>query len=133
MDRLPGESGALWYDDEAGPMVRPYTVTRGRTRPDAAAADMELITVLAAQPGTDPGAGGDALGEDHLALLRRCEGRPRSVAELASEADLPVAVVRVLLGDLLDAGRIRVVSPDVSGEQPDVGVLRHVIDGLKSL
>ncbi|MDF3290367.1 DUF742 domain-containing protein [Streptomyces sp. RB6PN23] len=133
MDRLPGESGALWYDDEAGPMVRPYTVTRGRTQPDAAAADIELITVVAADAGTGTEACGDALGEDHLALLERCVGQPRSVAELASEADLPVAVVRVLLGDLLDAGRVHVVPPDVSGERPDVGVLRHVIDGLKSL
>jgi hypothetical protein len=133
VDRLPGESGALWYDDEAGPMVRPYTVTRGRTRPDAAVVDIELITVLAAEPSADPETCGDALGEDHLALLRRCEGHPRSVAELASQTDLPVAVVRVLLGDLLDAGRIHVVPPAVPGEAPDVGVLRHVIDGLKSL
>ncbi len=113
-------------------MVRPYTVTRGRTEPDAAA-DIELIAVVAAESGADSEACGDALGEDHLALLERCEGQPRTVAELASEVDLPVAVVRVLLGDLLDAGRVHVVPPDLSGERPDVGVLRHVIDGLKSL
>ncbi|MEU1626552.1 DUF742 domain-containing protein [Streptomyces sp. NPDC020096] len=114
-------------------MVRPYTVTRGRTRPDAAAADIDLIAVVATEPGADPPACGDDLGEDHLALLEQCEEHPRTVAELASEADLPVGVVRVLLGDLLDAGHIRVVPPDSSGEQPDVGVLKHVISGLKSL
>ncbi|WP_344183038.1 DUF742 domain-containing protein [Streptantibioticus ferralitis] len=114
-------------------MVRPYTVTRGRTRPDAAASDIDLIAVVAAEPEADLPAGGDDLGEDHLALLRRCEGHPRTVAELASEADLPVGVVRVLLGDLLDAGHIHMVAPDSSGERPDVGVLKHVISGLKSL
>lgn len=27
------DKGALWYDDEAGPMVRAYTITGGWTRP----------------------------------------------------------------------------------------------------
>nr|WP_272919803.1 DUF742 domain-containing protein [Streptomyces sp. SID5468] len=132
----------MWYDDEAGPMVRPYTVTRGRTSPDdARAAGIDPVAVVRPAQKTDPArtAGAplpgtpDALGDDHFALLELCRPGPLSVAELASRADLPLGVVRVLLGDLLRSGRIRVGGPEPPAEPPDVGLLRHVISGLKSL
>ena len=46
----PKRSGstAVWLDEDAGPVVRPYAMTRGRTRPTG---DFDLIAiVIAARP-----------------------------------------------------------------------------------
>jgi hypothetical protein len=42
-------------------------------------------------------------------------------------------VVRILLGDLLDAELIRVSRPVPTALLPDVSVLREVIQGLRAL
>ena len=125
----PVDEGALWYDDEAGPMVRAYTITGGRTRPDSDS-DVDLIAVMVPAVGTAPD---DNLDEEHLALLDLCRDAPLTVAELASEADLALGVVRVLLGDLLRDGHLRAIRPVPPAELPDVGLLRDVIDGLRAL
>ncbi|MCZ9337468.1 DUF742 domain-containing protein, partial [Streptomyces sp. TRM76130] len=58
---------------------------------------------------------------------------PRSVAELAAGLDLPVGVVRVLVGDLVDAGFVHVNRPVPPAELPDESILRDMIDGLRAL
>src|SRR5258707_518212 len=50
------------------------------------------------------------LGPEHKSLLSLCRS-PVTVADLASEIDLPLGVVRVLLGDLREGGLISVVGP----------------------
>lgn len=122
-----------WYDEDAGPLVRLYALTRGRARPTSA--EFDLIALVVAEPygeediyGTAPG-----LAPEHAALLVLCRRGPLSVAELAAESDLPVGVVRVLLGDLLDAGLIRVRRPIPVSQLPDERLLREVINGLRAL
>jgi hypothetical protein len=55
------------------------------------------------------------------------------VAEIAADSELPVGVVRVLLGDLLDAGLIHVSHPVPPALLPDERILREVINGLQAL
>jgi hypothetical protein len=71
------------------------------------------------------------LAPEHLWLLSLCR-LPVAVADLASDTDLPLGVVRVLLGDLRDRGLIVVAEP---GTQPssEEDVLRSVLDGLRAL
>ena len=122
-----------WYDDDAGPVVRPYAMTRGRTS-HAAEDRLDLIALVAADEGPDEaGAGDQTLTPEHLAILRRTLGDPTSVAELAADMDLPVGVVRVLVGDLLEAGLVRVALPVRPAELPDENILRDVINGLRAL
>jgi len=102
-----------WLDEEAGAVVRPYALTRGRTR--AAGGRLDLI-----------------LGPEHLALLRICR-RPTSVADLAADLDLPVGVVRILLGDLRERALIRVHNPIPAARLPDRRILQEVVDGLRRL
>nr|WP_241563709.1 DUF742 domain-containing protein [Streptomyces sp. E1N211] len=80
------------------------------------------------RPGDDP-----ALGPEHRALVDLCRPETQSVAELAAGADLPVGVVRVLLGDLLERGRVTVSRPVPPAQLPDERVLREVIAGLRAL
>ncbi|MFD3453088.1 DUF742 domain-containing protein [Streptomyces sp. NPDC058691] len=137
----PEDEGALWYDDEAGPMVRAYTITGGRTRPDSDG-DVDLIAVMIAAGTARTGHAGhtavaavseEGLDDEHLTLLDLCRDGPLSVADLASEADLALGVVRVLLGDLLREGHLRAIRPVPPAELPDVGVLQDVIAGLRAL
>jgi Protein of unknown function (DUF742) len=118
-----------WLDEEAGPVVRPYALTRGRTRPTREGFDLIAIIATAATSSfAPPGA-----GPEHLAILDLCV-RPLSVAEVAAKLRLPLGVVRVLLGDLLDHGLIVVRKPAVTTHQtPDEHVLKEVLHGLKAL
>jgi Protein of unknown function (DUF742) len=117
------------YDGAAGPIVRPYAMTRGRTRAHGEALDLICIVV-----GADP-ASVDRYGLDpeHLDVLALCR-RPTPVADIASEIDLPLGVVRVLLGDLRDRGLIEVRQPVSSPTRSaDEQILRQVLDGLRAL
>ncbi|MFE3449720.1 DUF742 domain-containing protein [Nonomuraea sp. NPDC059194] len=117
-----------WMDEEAGPFVRPYALIRGRTR--SSGANLDLIAMVTA---TDPAsAEGSAagLGPEQEAILRAAS-TPISVADVAAELDLPVGVVRVLLGDLRDNGLISVATS--AGPRPSERILKEVINGLRAL
>ncbi|HEX9033768.1 MAG TPA: DUF742 domain-containing protein [Streptosporangiaceae bacterium] len=117
-----------WLDREAGPFVRPYAITRGRTAP--AAGSVGLIDVVVAM--TDPElAAGQRLGPEHRQLLARCR-QPVTVVDLASDVDLPVGVVRVLLSDLSEHGIVRLVSTQ-RGPVTNQRLLSEVLDGLQAL
>lgn len=190
-----------WFDDAAGPVVRPYAMTRGRTssgsrkdepfdlialvvaeesggrgpldrkpaddkrkdadagrhdEADAAAAEADADDTAADAaaadsdgpgPGLAPGSSPDVddagahadlyadatLAPEHIDIVERCRRGPQSVAELAVALDLPVGVVRVLIGDLVDAEWVRITRPVPPAELPDENVLREVIDGLRAL
>jgi hypothetical protein len=118
-----------WLDQDAGPVVRPYAVTRGRTAPDASAG-IGLIDFVAAVPG-QPQSGAMRLGPEHRQLLACCP-RPVTVVDLAADVDLPVGVVQVLLSDLSEYGLIRVTASH-RGPVTSESVLRAVLHGLKAL
>ncbi|MFD9129382.1 DUF742 domain-containing protein [Kitasatospora sp. NPDC059571] len=125
----PGEP-EYWFDDAAGPLVRPYAVTRGRTEPSGVRFDL-IALVVSDLPETDADAG--PVGPEQAAILGLCRGNALSVAEIAADTDLPLGVVRVLLGDLLDAGLIRVSRPVPPALLPDEQILLEVIHGLRAL
>ncbi len=117
-----------WLDEEAGPIVRPYALTRGRTRPTGEALD--LIAIITAMRGVRPDP--SSLGPEHRSVLRMCR-LPISVADIASELDLPLGVVRILLGDLSDMSLISIHHPIPPARLPDADILKEVVDGLRRL
>ncbi|WP_330292778.1 DUF742 domain-containing protein [Streptomyces sp. NBC_00576] len=127
------EPGSQWYDNEAGPLVRPYAMTGGRTRPGPTGVRFDLIALVTLDTGA-PGMDDDTvLGPEHRALIDLCRTETQSVAELSAGTDLPVGVVRVLLGDLLELGRVIVSRPVPPAQLPDERILREVIEGLRAL
>jgi hypothetical protein len=120
--------GERWLDREAGPVVRPYAVTKGRTLPSGGAS-FGLIDVVMAISDRPPQH--FRPGPEHRRIMSLCR-RPTPIVDLTSEIDLPLGVVRVLLGDLISEGLVRVVSTQ---DQPaaDQRLLRMVLDGLESL
>jgi hypothetical protein len=116
------------YDGAAGPIVRPYAMIRGRTRVRGEALDLISIVV-----GADPAyVNRHGLDPEHLEVLSICR-RPTPVADVASEIDLPLQVVRVLLDDLRDKGLIDVRPPAAPAQSADERILRQVLDGLRAL
>ncbi|WP_026403324.1 DUF742 domain-containing protein [Actinomadura rifamycini] len=115
-------------DDRAGPMVRPYVMTSGRMEP--ARGKFDLITLVVASNPEPEGAVG--LGPEHLAIIRLCQS-VMSVAELTGHLDLPVATVRVMLGDLLDKGYVMMQEPEPEADMHDIRLYKAVIDGLRAL
>jgi hypothetical protein len=126
-----GSSRDRWLDREAGPVVRLYALTRGRTRP-AGRATLDLIDVVGAT-GRRP-----RLPEtfrpspEHRRMLNLCR-RPICVADLATEIDLPIGVVRVLLSDLIHQELIKVYRPASGEAATDERLLRKLLDGLQAL
>jgi hypothetical protein len=121
-------SGERWMDREAGPVVRLYALTKGRTQPDGGAS-FGLIDVVAATGERPPEQ--FRLGPEHRRILAFCR-RPVPIVDLTSEINLPIGVVRVLLGDLTREGLLRIVSAQRQ-PVPDKSLLRMVLDGLESL
>jgi hypothetical protein len=118
-----------WLDRDAGPVVRPYAMTKGRTAP-ADGAHVGLIDVVTAVPEARIPA--DArLTREHRRILRYC-ARPVTVVDLASDVDLPVGVVRVLLSDLSQCGALKVATTP-RGQVKNERLLRDVLDALQAL
>ena len=120
-------------EDPEDTLVRPYTITRGRTLPERG--DLlnliTLVTTLDAE--IEPG-GGRGLQPEHRMILERCR-KPTAVAEIAAAMNLPVAVTKILIGDLLAVGRVAARPPLAlaAGQQPDIRLLQAVRDGLLRL
>jgi hypothetical protein len=123
-------------DDADEPLVRPYTITGGRTT--AGRDDLTLITLITAQTtsGADTTAERHTLQPEHRTVLRLCARRPVAVAEIAAELDLPVSVTKILIGDLIESGRVRARPPLAfaqNGALPDMTLLEAVRNGLRRL
>ena len=117
-----------WLDEEAGPVVRPYALTRGRTRPTGETLDLIALVTAIRGAEVDP----VGLDPEHLALLAMCR-LPASVADLAADLDLPLGVVQILLADLPVRSLIGVYHPIPPAQLPDPRILKEVADGLRRL
>ncbi|MBS9534079.1 DUF742 domain-containing protein [Mycobacterium sp. M1] len=88
-------------------LVRPYTLTAGRTHTDVELPlEAPVHTVRSAQPNQWPA--NDPRGR----IVALCQGHP-SLAEISARLDLPLGVARVLVGDLVTSGYLR-VSPTLT-------------------
>ena len=123
--------GGKWVDRDADPVVRPYALTGGRTEPaDGEVLDLIAVIVDSGRPAepADP----LGLGPEHRQILKLCQ-RPATVADVASDTGLPVGVIRVLLADLIQQGRIKVLPGRPAGQKPSAQLLREVLHGLRAL
>jgi hypothetical protein len=131
------------FDDETPDRL--YAVTGGRSRAHETAFD--LVTLIISESAPSPG-----MQSEHIRILRLCH-RPMAVVEISAALGLPVSVVKILLCDLLDTGRVSARHPSVrshadhqsaegrspSGAHagahrlPNVELLKKVLVGLRKL
>lgn len=112
-----------WFDDDAGRLVRPYTVSGGRTRPTTA---LDLLSMVMATGRSPQG----QLDVDHAKALGLCSS-PTSVAEVAAHLRLPVVVTKVVISDLVDSGTVTTRAPAPAVDPTDRSVLEALLDGLQ--
>jgi hypothetical protein len=112
-----------WLDDAAGRLVRPYTVSNGRTEPSTR---MELLSMVMATGRRPAG----HLEPDHAEALGLCRS-PTTVAEVSARLRLPAVVTKILLSDLVDAGAVRTRSPGPQADITTTAVLESILDALQ--
>ena len=115
--------------------VRPYSLTGGRTRFGHVLLVETFVAALDAPEERKELTGGTArVMPEMQAIVELCR-RMRTVAEIAALLKMPLGVVRVLLSDLADQGRIRVYGTGTGHGtgRPDRALLERVLNGLRRL
>ncbi|MFI9390604.1 DUF742 domain-containing protein [Streptomyces bauhiniae] len=132
--QLPTRGG-----DRKAARVRPYSLTGGRTRFGHVLLVETFVASTAALDAPEErkelanGAAPRVMPE-MVAIVELCR-RMRTVAEIAALLRMPLGVVRVLLSDLADQGKIRVYGTGTGHGtgRPDRALLERVLSGLRRL
>lgn len=116
-----------WEPEEepAARVVRPYTLTGGRTAPKV---DLAFEARLHREVGFESPA------DPTLArIFEACDSR--SVAEVSAHLQMPIGVVRVLLGDLIVQGHVRVQATLNAGSSQNErrDLIERTLRGLRTL
>lgn len=122
MDAVPPQEG--WSFESS--LIRPYSLTGGRTRPSRS--DFSMTSQVVAVPSVSP-----VEADPELELILSLCVRPVSVAEVASRSGFPLGVTRILLADLLDQGYVMVHTSDWERRRPDAATLRSVLERIRQL
>ena len=115
--------------------VRPYSLTGGRTRFGHVLLVETFVAALEApQDRRELSDGGltTRVMPELRAIVELCR-HMRTVAEVSALLKMPLGVVRVLLSDLADQGKIRVYGTGHGTGRPDRALLERVLDGLRRL
>ncbi len=108
-------------------LVRPYTVTGGRTQPRYKLALEALVTATVYEPRDL-----SVLAPECQAILQFCLDW-RSVAEISAVLRLPLGVARILVADMSADGLVRIHQRDDSEGRPDLHLLERVLSGLRKI
>jgi hypothetical protein len=114
----------VWLDDDAGPLIRPYTVNEGRTHPTVPL-DMLSMVIATGRPAPE-------MDPEHVQVIELCHA-PLSVAEVAAHVRLPLAVTKVLIADLVDQGTMAVRASSPLSDAGDRVLLEKLLDGLQRI
>ena len=116
-----------WLDQDAGPVVRPYALTGGMTRPSGQHFDLLDLVRAVRRAARDL----HQLSPEQADLLQRCQ-MPTTLVDLAADLDLPVGVVRILVSDLRERGLVTIHRARPAGVG-DLKILQEVVDGLRRI
>ena len=108
-------------------LVRPYTVTGGRTQPRYQLAIEALVTATVLEPRDL-----SVLAPECQAILQFCRDW-RSVAEVSAVLRLPLGVARILIADMSADGLVRIHQRDDAEGRPDLHLLERVLSGLRKI
>jgi hypothetical protein len=114
-------------ENQGSPLVRPYAVTRGRTKPRYQL-QIEAMVAASHYEARDL----SVLSPECQAILGFCRDW-RSVAEISAVLRMPLGVARVLIADMAMEGLVRVHQIDHAHGRPDVNLLERVLSGLRKL
>lgn len=104
-----------------GPVVRPFMITGGRTRP--AQAGLRVETLVQARVEAGP-----TLRFEGRQIVHLCR-EPTSVAEVAAAVGVPLGVARILVADLVADGSVTLVQPGTLS----VRLIERIRDRVRAL
>lgn len=114
-------------DDDEDYLVRPYTVTRGRTKP-VYHLEVEAMVRAARYEARDL----MGLSPECQAILDFCRDW-RSVAEVSAVLQLPLGVARILIADMATGGLVRIQQLNHDQGRPNAKLLERVLSGIRRL
>ena len=121
-------------DSSAGRVVPVFAVTRGRTRSTAADLAIESLVTLTDEASLEASLSGD-LQMEYRTIVQLAV-RPVSLVEIGAALQVPVAVARVLVSDLAEAGYLEVHAPPATTEGTATGpapeLLERLLEGLRA-
>ncbi len=82
--------------------------------------------------GIAPAGRGAQLGREQRSITALCQN-VLSVAEIAARLDLPLGVVRVLVGDMALEGLLFLYRPRSEPARSDLALLERVLHGLRNI
>ncbi|MEV0075295.1 DUF742 domain-containing protein [Nocardia neocaledoniensis] len=115
-------------DDDPGPLVRPFALTRGRAGRDQP--ELDILT-LVISVGYDSDV--NKLDREYAQIFQLCRHQPMSIVEIAAHLKLLLVTVKVLVSDLIAAGYVIFRSPPRPEAGPDPELLQAVLDGIRNL
>ena len=106
-------------------LIRSYTLTAGRT---ASKIDLALEATLRLQAGAEA----PVLSPSAAQVLEVCDRR--SVAEVSALTKMPIGVTRVLLGDLIEQGLVRIQATinDSTSTDERLELIERTLRGLRN-
>lgn len=106
-------------------LIRSYTLTAGRT---AAKIELAMEATLRLQAGAEA----PALSPSAAQVLEVCDRR--SVAEVSALTKMPIGVTRVLLGDLIEQGLVRIQATinDSTSTDERLELIERTLRGLRN-
>jgi hypothetical protein len=106
-------------------LIRSYTLTAGRT---AAKVELAMEATLRLQAGAEA----PALSPSAAQVLEVCDRR--SVAEVSALTKMPIGVTRVLLGDLIEQGLVRIQATITDSTSTDerLELIERTLRGLRN-
>jgi hypothetical protein len=126
----PTPAGERWLDKHAGPLVRPYVLTRGQR---LSRYSFDVISLVVATRLEIAPAAAQTLNPEQHAIEHLCTEAPLAIVDIAAELDLPVGIVRFLIGDLRDKGVVDVQEPTPESDLLDKRMYEAVLNGLQAL
>jgi Protein of unknown function (DUF742) len=108
-------------------LVRPYAVTRGRTKPRYQQEIEAMVATMYYEPREL-----SSLTPECRAILEFCRDWV-SVAEISAVLRMPLGVVRILVADMAAEGLVRIQQLNHAQGGPDVKLLERVLSGLRKL
>jgi hypothetical protein len=117
------------HDNNSRTLVRPYVLTKGRTK---SSRHLAIEALISAESDSPHWLSSEITGE--FQSVRTLCSYPRSVAEVAAILSVPLGVARVLLGDMADLGLVSIHDTVTAGNgRPGIALMERVLQGLRRI
>ncbi len=110
---------------DANDFVRPFLVTGGRTKSSVEGLQFETMVHGTGLDGSD-------LRFEPARVFGLCQNAI-AIAEISAHLEIPIATVKVVLGDLIDSGHIEVHRTIDTTDSDDIQLISRLIDGVRRL